>query len=87
MCLTLAGGAGFRGVGVSCKSVQLFVATQPYGPLEDSMVSAPARHWPPRPPWLGPRTARHQDFNPKPVSFGREEGRAALEPDWELTTG
>lgn len=42
---------------------------------------------PPAPHGLVPRTARHQDFNPKPVSFGREEGRAALEPDWELTTG
>lgn len=82
MCLTLAGGAGFRGVGVSCKSVQLFVATQPYGPLEDSMVSAPARHCPPPPPmaWSpGPPNTRASTPSLSPL-VGKEGGQP-----WNLT--
>lgn len=58
MCLTLAG-SRFQRSGVSPESGAAICGQQPYGPLEDSMVSAPARHCP-RPP--------HTAWSPGPPS-------------------
>lgn len=65
MCLTLACGAGFRGVGVSCKLVQLFVATQPYGPLGGQHDLSSCQALAPRPPWLGPQARPTPGLQPQ----------------------